>query len=484
MFQSQPNTIHKQSMKTNRILPILVTLSFLLLSLTSRAQNLINATNSGNWEDPTIWDSGTVPGTNDYVDIPLGIDVTVASNAIVQYIQDLGTVTMAPYATLNIIGDTNGAYGAQNLGVLDATATGNTVIYSGNAYWAQNVSYYNLVFSGYGTFWNGGVSPYDPEGPTTIAGNLTVSGTAGLQDDSLITVDGNATLGGIGSSNIVWDSSQGGLTILGTTVVGSGAVVKTLDANGADKLNNLTIAGGIVNLGDSTNWFLTGNFTNNSGTLKGIAYSAINFFGTTGTITGTPFTIKTFNVTGTYAISTTINVATNTPGLDGSTLVFDLANPGQIVLSPNANQGTNLAAIGTLYYPTNGNLDVINSGPTPAPGANYQFFSAKSYSGTFASISLPSLPNGLSWVNNLATGGSITVIGSLLTPPVLTLSRNGGQLTLSWNSTTYPGYEVQAQTNKTGLGGTWTDVGSGTNSPYMVTINPTNPPVYYRLSNP
>jgi hypothetical protein len=164
--------------------------------------------------------------------------------------------------------------------------------------------------------------------------------------------------------------------------------------------------------------------------------------------------------------------------------VFDLANPGQIVLSPNANQGTNLAAIGTLYYPTNGNLDVINSGPTPAPGANYQFFSAKSYSGTFASISLPSLPNGLSWVNNLATGGSITVIGSLLTPPVLTLSRNGGQLTLSWNSTTYPGYEVQAQTNKTGLGGTWTDVGSGTNSPYMVTINPTNPPVYYRLSNP
>jgi hypothetical protein len=332
---------------------------------------------------------------------------------------------------------------------------------------------------------NAGTSgPYDYEGPTTIAGNLTVSGTAGLQDDSLITVDGNVTMGGIGCSNIVWDSSQGGLTILGSTIVGSGAKLKTLDANGADNLNSLTIAGGLVNLGDSTNWFVTGNFTNINGTLLGSAYSAINFFGTTGTITGTPFNLQTFNVTGTYEISAKINVLTNTPGLDGSTLVFDLANPGQIVLSPNANQGTNLAAIGTFYFPTNGNLEIINSGPAPVSGSTYQFFSANSYAGTFASISLPALPNGLSWVNNLATGGSFTVSGGSVAPPVLTLSRIGGQLTLSWNSTTYPGYEVQAQTNKSGIGRTWTDVGSGTVSPYTVTINPANPPVFYRLSNP
>jgi hypothetical protein len=469
-------------MKKNNFFATIIICSAVFCALAGRAAD-ITATNSGNWEDPTIWNNGTVPGINDDADVPLGINVTVATNAIVQYIYDAGTVTMAANATLNVIGDPTGAYGTQNLALLDATATGNTVIYSGNAHWALNVPYYNLVFSGSGTFWNGGAQPpYDNQGPTTIAGNLTVSGTAGLQDDSLITVDGNATLGGIGSSNIVWDSSAGGLTILGTTVVGSGAVVKTLDSNGADNLNNLTIAGGIVNLGDSTNWFLTGDFTNISGTVKGIGYAAINFFGTTGNITGTPFTIQTFNVTGTYAISATINVNTNTPGLDGSTLVFDLANPGRINLSPNANQGTNLAAIGTFYYPTNGSLDIINSGPAPVSGANYQFFSAKSYSGTFASISLPSLPNGLSWVNNLDTGGSITVIGGLLTPPALTLSRIGGQLTLSWNSTTYPGYEVQAQTNK--LGGTWTDVGSGTNSPYMVTINPANPSVYFRLANP
>lgn len=471
-------------MKNSKLLAAILLLSAMLLPLTSRAQYEMTATNSGNWEDPTIWDSGIVPGVTNYADIPTGINVTVSSNAIVEYIQDLGTVTMAPNATLNIIGDTNGAYGDQNLGVLDATATGNTVIYSGNAHWAQNVSYYNLVFSGYGTFWNGGVGPYDYEGPTTIAGNLTVSGTAGLQDDSLITVDGNVTMGGIGCSNIVWDSSQGGLTILGSTIVGSGAKLKTLDANGADNLNSLTIAGGLVNLGDSTNWFVTGNFTNINGTLLGSAYSAINFFGTTGTITGTPFNLQTFNVTGTYEISAKINVLTNTPGLDGSTLVFDLANPGQIVLSPNANQGTNLAAIGTFYFPTNGNLEIINSGPAPVSGSTYQFFSANSYAGTFASISLPALPNGLSWVNNLATGGSFTVSGGSVAPPVLTLSRIGGQLTLSWNSTTYPGYEVQAQTNKSGIGRTWTDVGSGTVSPYTVTINPANPPVFYRLSNP
>jgi hypothetical protein len=414
----------------------------------------------------------------------LGIDVTVATNAIVQYIYDQGTVTMAPYATLNVIGDPTGAYEDQNLAVLNATATGNTVIYSGNAHWALNVSYYNLVFSGSGTFWNGGAQPpYDNQGPTTILGDLTVSGTAGLQDDSLITVDGNATLGGIGCSNIVWDTSVGGLTILGSTTIGSGAVLKTLDANGADNLDSLTIAGGIVNLGDSTNWFVTGNFTNNSGTLRGIAYSAINFFGTTGTITGTPFNIQTFNVTGTYTIGATINVLTNTPGLDGSTLVFDLANPGQIILSKSANQSTNdPAGIGTFFYPTNGTLDIINSGPSPASGATYQFFVAQSYAGNFLSTNLPALPSGLSWVSELGSSGSFSVTGATITPR-LSVALIGGKLTLSWNSTTFPGYEVQARTNLLGGSGSWSNIGSGTTSPYVFGSNPASPQ-YYRLANP
>jgi len=471
-------------MKNSKLLAAILLLSAMLLPLTSRAQYEMTATNSGNWEDPTIWDSGIVPGVTNYADIPTGINVTVSSNAIVEYIQDLGTVTMAPNATLNVVGDPTGAFEDENLGALDATATGNTVIYSGNAHWGLNTTYYNLVFSGNGTFWNGGANPpYDNEGPTTILGNLTVSGSAGLQDDSLITVDGNATLGGIGSSNIVWDSSQGGLNVLGSTIIGSGAVLKTLDANGPDNLGSLTIAGGRVNLGDSTNWFLTGNFTNISGTLLGTAYSAINFFGSSGNITGTPFNIETFNVTGQYEISATINVLTNTPGLAGSTLVFDLANPGQIILSKNANQSTNdPAGIGTFFYPTNGTLDIINSGPAPASGATYTFFVATNYSGNFAATNLAALPSGLSWVSELGSSGSFSVTGTQITPK-LSVALIGGKLTLSWDSPTFPGYEVQARSNLPGGIGSWSNIGSGTNSPYVFGSNPASPQ-YYRLANP
>jgi hypothetical protein len=480
-FVSTKTSINLNPMKINNHLAIITICTALFCPLAGHATPGITATNSGNWGDPTIWEGGIVPGTNVYADIPLGINVTVTTNAYVQYLQDLGTVTMAPNSTLYVVGDTNGAHGTFELGLLDTSATGNTVVFSGNAFWAMHQNYYNLVFNGGGNFYNGEIGEdfyNDGAFAMTIAGNMTVAGHVGLvQEGDDITVNGDLNLGGPGVSNFVWDCSSFNLNVHGNTIIGNGAKITDYDgAHGNDNFNNLTVnSGGTLYILDSTNWYVLGNLTNAGGSLYGIGFAQINFDGT-GNITGSSFTLPTFNMTGTYTIGTTINCNTNTPGLNG-TLVFDLANPGQLTVAANAATGP------TFYYSTSGNLDVINSGPSPAPGANFQFFNAQSYAGNFASISLPSLPSGLSWVNNLATSGSITVLGSL-PGPVLTLSRNGGQLTLSWNSATYPGYEVLAQTNKTGLGGTWTAVGSGTVSPYMVTINPANPPVYFRLSNP
>jgi len=464
-------------MKTNKVLATITLCSALLWPLAGRALD-ITAISSGNWGDPTIWNSGTVPGTNDDADIPAGIDVTVTTNASVQYIYDSGTVTMAANATLNVVGDSAGAEGTQNLGLLDASATGNTVIYSGNAFWAKHQNYYNVVYNGGGHFYNGNIG-LNGDGPVamTVAGNMTVAGhvtLVQLGDD--LTVNGDINLGGPGVSNLVVDCSSFNYTVHGNTIIGNGTEFTDLDgAGGNDNFNNLTVnPGGTLYILDSTNWYVLGNLTNNGGSIYGIAFAQINFDGT-GNITGTPFTLPTFNMTGTYTIDTSINCFTNTPGLNG-TLVFDLANPQQLSVAANAATGP------TFYY--SGNLDVINSGSTPSSGANFQFFNAQSYAGTFNSTVLPNLPADLSWINNLETTGSITVTGTLLVPPVLTVSRNGTQLTLSWDSTTFPGYEVQSQTNKSGINGTWTDVGSGTVSPYVTTISLTNPPVFFRLSNP
>lgn len=456
----------------------LLTLAAMLLPPAGRALD-ITAINSGVWGDPTIWSSGTSPGTNDDADVPAGITVTVTTNAAVQYIYDGGTVTMAANATLNVTGDPTGANGTQQLGLLDASATGNTVIYSGNAFWAKHQNYYNLVLSGGGNLYNGeiGQDTYnDGLTPMTIAGNMTVSGRAGVQEADDFIINGNLILGGGASTNITWDCSIANLTVNGATVIGSGAKITDLDgASGTNGFNSLTVnPGGTLYLLDSTNWFVNGSLTNNGGTLSGIAYASINFDGA-GRLTGLPFTLPTLTINGAYQIATTINLNTNTPGLNG-TLVFDLANPGQLILAADAGSGP------TFYY--SGNLNVINSGPAPASGASFQFFGAQSYAGAFATTTLPGLPAGLGWMNNLESSGSLLVTGASAGAPVLTLARTGSQLTLSWNSAAYPGYEVQAQTNQAGIAKTWTPAGSGTTSPFVITLNPNNPPVFFRLSNP
>jgi hypothetical protein len=222
---------------------------------------------------------------------------------------------------------------------------------------------------------------------------------------------------------------------------------------------------------DVVTWGVGGSLTNN-GAVFGTGFGSISFDGT-GIITGTnALTIPTMTVNGTYTIGTTITLITNTPGLNG-TLIFDIANPQQIILLTNA--GT------ALYY--SGNLKVINSGAAPGTGAHYQLFNCNNgYGGGFTTTSFPSLPAGLSWVDNTLTTGSIDVTGTATGRPVLSVTPTGAVLTLTWNTTGFPGYSVVARTN--GLVGTWYSTVGGNVSPFVVTVNPANPSVFYRLFKP
>ncbi len=437
----------------------------------------ITAIGSGDWGDTNIWDSGTIPGTNDFIEVDGSYDVVVETNDIVQYVMGTGTVTMSANSTLYIM-DPTGGHGNYEISNFDASAVGNTVVFLNNPFWAKHQDYYNLVFSNLATtnlidFFTGDVNTLDPKTNMTIHGDMTVVGKIKVQEGDDFAILGNLFMG----TNSQWDCSSFNLTVVSNTFMGG--LLLDLDAAGGNNnfLGNLTITSTALgwNVSDVTNWFVGGSLTNNA-LLLGMGFGCINFNGA-GTITGKPFTLPTININGSYTIGTTMTLTTNNPGLTG-TVTFDIAQTNKIILKPST--GTNAITTATNYY--SGNLVVINSGAPPIVGKSFQFFSAKNYAGQFSSMSFPALPGGLNWVNNLLTSGSIAV-GTGPSFPSISLTQTGNVLTLSWDSSTFPGYRVQAETNVSGINTNWGNT-TGTASPYMVNVTPTNPPVFFRLISP
>jgi len=469
-------------MKINQILAVAGLIYICFFAMNGRAAD-ITATGSGNWSSTNAdapWPNGIVPGSNDDVDIESPFSVVVDTNTTIQYIYGSGTVTMGKNVTLTVV-DPTGATGLSQLTTFNATASGNTVVYACNPFWAKQCDYFNLEFAN-----TNYVDPYPPyypyqnfnnfssaQGPTPmhIAGDMTVIGYTkvqlGLGAD--FTIGGNLIVG----SNCVWDCSSANMTVVSNTVLGG--LLEDLDgANGSNSFGGsftVTAATGDWELGDVITWGVGGNLTN-FGIIHGTAYASINFDGT-GNIAGSSITIPTLTINGTYDIATTITLTTNTPTLNG-TLVFDLANPGKFIFPDY---------VGTSFYYA-GNLTVVDSGAPPAPGAYYQFFDAPSFGGAFNSVSYPNLPGGLSWTDDTYSDGSISVSGGVTGAPALALQGSGGILTLSWDSTTYPGYHVVMATNLASSATTWVDTGSGTVSPYTTAVNLTNGAVFFRLANP
>lgn len=455
-------------MQMKSIALFLAALFVLFFAPALRAANII-ATGSGNWSSTVPdapWPNGMVPGSNDAVDVESPFTVVVDTNVAIQYIYGSGTVKMGTNTTLLVL-DTAGAYGTVGLGTLDASAPGNTVIYAGNPFWAKHQNYYNLMFSNtivtnQISFWNGTVNSQDPAAAMTIAGNMTVVGKIKVQEGDDFTILGDLFLG----TNSVWDCSSFNLTVAGHTTV-EGQMEDLDGANGADVFNDMTIqSSGIWNLLDSTNYFVYGNLTN-YGRLIGIAYASINFNGI-GVITGNLITLPTLTFNGTNIIGTTITLFTNTPSLNG-TLVFDIARTNQMILMsyPPAN-------ILTLDY--GGALVVTNTGPAPMSGSTYQLFNASSFGGGFNSLTLPPLPPGLSWADNLYADGSISVTGTVILPPAITSLQYDPitrQFTLTWTSMPGALYSIQETSGLEAL--SWTTLASnipsgGNSTTYTVTM--------------
>jgi hypothetical protein len=508
-------------MKTKIFLTLLAASSIPLLALTSRADDF-NAVQNGNWSDPNTWSdntvatNGIVPGAADSADIPTGITVTVDTNESVGYVYDSGTLIMGTNSSLNVFNDSAIVSTVNFI----TTNYGNTVIYSCNPFSAKACNYYNLILAN--TNWPGQTNansssppPYQNFNnfnstgaggvptPMNIAGNFILMGAIAVQQgtdgpgvSTDITIGGNLIIG-VGCR---WDSSGANLMVasnayvygvledlngaLGSNYIGGNVIVPPPSTHYFTWTSGPFNSGIYTNgwhVSDVTAWYVNGSLTNN-GVIWGNGFGSISFTGS-GAIAGSnALTIPTMTVSGTYAIQDSITLITNTPTLLG-TLVFDLTRTNMITLRyAPTTWGTNTTL--TNYY--SGNLVIVNSGPAPVSGNVYKFFSASNYAGTFTTTTYPPLTPGLSWGDNSLVNGSYAVTGAALGSPALTISRSSVMLTLSWDSTTYPGYQVVAQTNSGGLHPTsgWSPVGSGTVSPYMTTINPASPTVFYKLSNP
>src|SRR5262249_49807792 len=113
-----------------------------------------------------------------------------------------------------------------------------------------------------------------------------------------------------------------------------------------------------------------------------------------------------------------------------------------------------------------------------------------SYGGSFSDEIFPALPSGLSWQDDLATSGSITVTGTAVPAPVITSARYNPatrQFTLVWSSAASETYSVLLSTNF--LTGTFnTTLASGIPSGGDFTTNTVTLPAgnagFIRISDP
>ncbi|MFN9520518.1 MAG: beta strand repeat-containing protein, partial [Bacteroidota bacterium] len=212
-----------------------------------------------------------------------------------------GGLTQASNATLNI-GGTSG------ITTLTASASGNTVNYTGTTQTVKVTGYSNLILSGSGT---------KTLGATTISSNLSISGTA------IASLTGNSTaatltLGGYGKNNGTWGSTSSSATNKTNTYFSSTAIVTvstdtrpalTITANSGNKTYGQTFTTGA----GSTNFISSGLL--NGETIGSITIASTGAANTAAVgsytivpseATGGTFTASNYNITyinGTLTVS-------------------------------------------------------------------------------------------------------------------------------------------------------------------------------------
>lgn len=303
---------------------------------------------------------------------------------------------------------------------------------------------------------NAGFYLYGINGATETIGGLSGSGIVDIPDGGAGTSltlavgggDKTATFSGIIENTASYPWWQGGPTFLSLAKVGAG--VQTL--SGANTYSGTTtVSQGTLlvdgSIGNSSEVQVQGGALGGVGTI-----TAPVIVNAGGTLSPGDNNLGTLSIAGNLT-------------LGGDTLieVNKALNPSNDVVN----------VTGTLAY--GGTLTATNRGAVPLKlGDQFQVFPA----GGTGSLTLAGSPGtGLSWSFNSASGILSVVQG--VAAPTLGFSRDGTSLTFNWTGT----FKLQSKTNSLNTG-SWHDYPAGNVSPIIVTVNPTNTSVFYRLVSP
>jgi fibronectin-binding autotransporter adhesin len=334
---------------------------------------------------------------------------------------------------------------------------------------------------------SGGISPgaltVDLNGQVdTFGNNVTVASlNNGINGAGVIYNNSTATNGtltvGTDDASTSFDGTfgNGSTRALGLTKVGAG----TLTLSGVHtNTGNVTVTGGTLALtgaGSFGNAALisvgSGAFFDVAGGGGTLTLNSGQTLGGSGTVTGNVIASSGSTIAPGTSVGT-LTVAGNVTLGGGMTMELNRS------LAPNSDRlvtsGGSITGGGTLT--------TTNIGPALQVGDTFQLFAA-GVSGITANLQTVDVLNGVTytWNNNISSSGSIQVAS--VTPigqPTLGVSQSGNSLTFSWSGP----FKLQSQTNSlsVGVSSNWGDYPGGSTSPVIVTINPANPTVFFRLS--
>jgi len=326
----------------------------------------------------------TVAGTQTYTIASLTNSITTSTGLTLSgSTATITALTQGTNAILTISGT------VPTITTLTATATGNTVNYSGTSQTLKIASYHHLTLSG-GAETFGAI--------TTVGGNLTLSGTATATTGAGLAIGGNLSIG----NGTTFTMAGYATTVTGTTTVGGGTSGSLIISSAT----GTKLFTGLVTISANGTW-------NNSGN------SPLEFRGgitTTPTFTGGSglhtFSTNTQTLTGTFTIpSITTSVTLN--NTNTLTVGTDLAGAGALVNSATGilNLGGTLN-VTTLTATASGNTVnySVTTGNQTIKGTTYHHLTLSNTSGTDTA------------------GGALTVNGTLTTTSGGTLAMSTYQL--------------------------------------------------------
>lgn len=282
---------------------------------------------------------------------------------------------------------------------------------------------------------------------------------------------------------------NGGTRALHLTKIGTGTFTVTGDNTNT---GTVLVSAGTLALAESTAFYLTGQPVIGSGSFSNAALLSVAS-GATLDVMGRLSQTLTVNPGQTLGGSGTVNGAVVT-AVGGNIAPGD--SIGTLTIAGNVTLGGNLTielnralapnsdrlTVSSGSITGGGTLTLTNIGAALQPGDTFQIFAA-GVSGITVPAQTVDYVNAVTytWNDNLAASGSVSVASvTPITAPTLGVAQTGNALTFSWTGP----FKLQAQTNSlaVGVSSNWFNFPGGSTSPVNVSINPTNPTVFFRLS--